>query len=108
MKKIVAITLLSLSSVGITFSQTTNVQKLEKSSKNVSSIAPIAVQYAKNGSQPFCEKAFVKEYIISNEVPADLPKMIAFEEAVEFRAALKNWIIANPELIKPIKRIDIK
>ncbi|MDA8715043.1 hypothetical protein N9M27_04110 [Flavobacteriales bacterium] len=108
MMKIVTVILLSLGSLVMCLSQTTTVQKLEKSNKKESSPIPIAVQYAKMGSQPFCERAFVKEYILSHEAPSDLPKMIDYTDSIEFKLALKNWIIANPGLIKPAKRIKIK
>ena len=108
MKKIVTVILLSLGSLVMCLSQTTTVQKLEKSNKKESSPIPIAVQYAKMGSQPFCERAFVKEYILGGETPSTLPKMIDYTDSIEFKFALKNWIVSNPELVKPAKRIKTK
>jgi hypothetical protein len=108
MKKIVILTLLPLGSVTMCLSQTTAAQRLEKSNKKESSPLPIAVDYANKDSQLYCEKAFVKEYILGGETPSTLPKMIDYTDSIEFKFALKNWIVSNPELVKPAKRIKTK
>ena len=69
---------------------------------------PVTLQYADQAKKVYTESAFIKEYLITNEVPIDLPKGNDFSNSTEFKIALKQWIVDNPQLIKPNKRIKSK
>jgi len=83
-------------------------EKLSTSEIQSAGNSPVLLQPADQAEKVYTESAFIKEYLITNEVPIDLPKRNDFSNSNEFRIALKQWIVDNPKLIKPYKRIKSK
>jgi len=80
-------------------------EKLNQKGIQTADNNPVLLQHADQAKKVYTESAFMKDYLLTSEVPLDLPKRNDFSNSNEFRIALKQWIIENPKLIKPNKRI---
>ena len=111
MRKIISVAILLFVCCTIGVAQSENgsrSEKLRKSEIQSAGNSPALLEYADQAKKVYTESAFIKEYLITSEVPIDLPKRNDFSNSNEFRIALKQWIDENPQLIKPNKRIKSK
>jgi hypothetical protein len=111
MRKIIFLAILFCVCSTIGVAQSENVSKSEKLNQSEiqsSGNSPIVLQYAEQTEKVYTESAFIKEYLVTNEVPIDLPERNKFLNSHKFRIALKQWIVDNPKLVKPNKRIKSK
>ena len=83
-------------------------EKLNQKEIQTQDKKPISLQYAEKRENSYSDSDFVKEYLLSNEIPIDLPKRINYTNAQVYRIALREWAIENPRLVKKDLRHKFK